>query len=56
MAYRITGECINCGMCTVDCKDAAIRKGELIYEVVAEKCSDCGICAAICPPAPCKPS
>ncbi len=56
MAYRITSECINCGVCKVECKDKAIKEGEVVYEVAAEKCTDCGICADICPTAACKPA
>ncbi|HHY59725.1 MAG TPA: 4Fe-4S binding protein [Clostridia bacterium] len=58
MPYRITGDCISCGHCSVVCPQKAINDGyrdtALVSSVwqgyrITEACSECGACAAVCP-------
>lgn len=49
MAYKITDECVACGVCLEECESQAISEGNPIYTIDADKCTDCGICAEICP-------
>ena len=49
MAYRITDECICCGLCVDLCPPGAISLGEGKYVIDPEKCTDCGICKNECP-------
>jgi len=55
MAYKITEECISCGACEPECKNEAIKEGETIFEIVADKCTECvgwfdePKCVEVCP-------
>jgi ferredoxin len=49
MAYTISDDCINCGVCKEDCPVDAITEGEEKHVIDAEKCIDCGACAENCP-------
>ena len=55
MAYKITGECISCGACEVECKNEAISEGETSYIIDPDKCIECvgnfesPKCVEICP-------
>jgi len=49
MAYKISDECIACGVCTSECPVEAIEEGDPIFTIDAEKCTDCGACADVCP-------
>lgn len=49
MAYKITDECVVCGVCKEDCPADAIREGEEKYSIDPEACTDCGTCAEVCP-------
>ena len=49
MAYTISDDCINCGVCKEDCPVDAITEGEEKHVIDAEKCFDCGACAENCP-------
>lgn len=48
MAYKISDECIACGVCKDNCPVEAISEGTP-YVVDGDKCIDCGACAANCP-------
>ena len=41
MAYKITDECISCGACEAECKNAAISEGETLYVIDPDKCAEC---------------
>ena len=55
MAYKITDECISCGVCEPECQNQAIIEGETIYTVDPDKCTECvgnfesAKCVEICP-------
>lgn len=55
MATMITDECIACGACEDECPTTAIRLGDDIFMIDAERCTECvGFhvtqqCAAACP-------
>jgi ferredoxin len=49
VAYKITEECIKCGICVDECPTEAIFKGEEIYLIDKNMCSDCAACADACP-------
>jgi ferredoxin len=55
VAYKITGDCLKCGVCISKCPEGAIIAGEqieaegLILQPVSidpEKCTDCGVCVS----------
>ena len=48
MAYKISDECIACGVCIDECPVDAISEGD-IYTIDANLCTDCGSCAEVCP-------
>ena len=48
MAYKITEECIACGVCAGNCPVEAISEGTP-YVINEDACIDCGACAANCP-------
>ena len=41
MAYKITEECIMCGICEEECPNEAISEGEDLYIVDPDKCTEC---------------
>lgn len=55
MAYKINGDCMNCGACKPDCRDDAIKEGDAIFVIDVEKCTECvgwfnsQKCAEVCP-------
>jgi len=49
MAYKISSECISCGVCESECPVEAISLGESQYDIDAESCIDCGACVGSCP-------
>lgn len=61
MAYKITDECISCGVCEPECPNEAISEGESIYVVDPSKCTECvgyfdePQCASVCPVDCCVP-
>ena len=48
MAYKITDDCIGCGVCKDNCPVSAIAEGSP-YVIDADACIDCGACAGNCP-------
>jgi ferredoxin len=61
MAYKITDDCISCGVCEAECKNEAISEGETAYVIDPDRCTECvGIygtpqCAEVCPVDACVP-
>jgi len=61
MAYKITDDCISCGACEAECKNAAISEGEVVYIIDADRCTECvgnhesPKCAEVCPVDACIP-
>ncbi len=49
MAYKISDDCIGCGVCAENCPVNAITEGDGKYVINAELCIDCGACAGDCP-------
>lgn len=49
MAYKITDECISCGICEGECPVNAISEGDDKYVIDADLCIDCGACEGSCP-------
>lgn len=61
LAFKITEECIACGVCEEECPNSAIGEGEEIYLIDPGKCTECvGFfetqqCAEVCPVDACVP-
>ena len=49
MAYKISDECTNCGVCEDECPENAISEQGDKRVIDAEKCTDCGSCVDACP-------
>ncbi|MFP4697998.1 MAG: DUF362 domain-containing protein [Eubacteriales bacterium] len=49
MAYKISDECISCGICEPECPVDAISEGDGKYLIDADTCIDCGACTDVCP-------
>ncbi|MDI9485515.1 MAG: 4Fe-4S binding protein [Bacillota bacterium] len=49
MAFKISSECISCGICAPECAVEAISEGTDHYVIDADACIDCGACADACP-------
>jgi NAD-dependent dihydropyrimidine dehydrogenase PreA subunit len=49
MAYQISDECVNCGVCEDACPNSAISEKDDRRWIDAEKCVDCGSCESECP-------
>lgn len=49
MAYKITEDCISCGVCKDECPVDAISEGDEIFVIDPDACIDCGACAGSCP-------
>ncbi len=47
MAYKITDECLACGVCLDACPSDAIEEGD-VYSI-NDQCADCGACVDECP-------
>lgn len=41
MALLINSDCINCGMCEMECPNEAIAPGEDIFVIDPAKCTEC---------------
>ncbi len=49
MAFRISDECLACGVCMDECPAEAICEGDNIFVIDAGECTDCGACSEVCP-------
>lgn len=48
MSYKITEECISCGMCAEECPIDAIEETEDTYAIDQKYCAECGACMYVC--------
>jgi NAD-dependent dihydropyrimidine dehydrogenase PreA subunit len=48
MGYKITDECILCGVCRIGCPVGAIEEGETKCVIDPEVCIECGTCEENC--------
>jgi ferredoxin len=48
VAYKISEDCIACGVCQSECPTDAISEGD-IYVIDEDLCTECGACAEACP-------
>lgn len=48
VGYKITKDCIACGICKESCPENAIEEGD-IYKIKGEFCIECGRCYEKCP-------
>ncbi|MBN1439484.1 MAG: YfhL family 4Fe-4S dicluster ferredoxin [Anaerolineales bacterium] len=55
MAYKISDDCLSCGVCEPECPNQAISMGDAHYEINPDRCTECvGFfdqpqCASVCP-------
>lgn len=49
MAYKITDDCTNCGVCEPECPAEAISESGNMRVIDPDLCTDCGVCADVCP-------
>jgi len=49
VAYRITEECLACGICMDECPNSAIGEGDDIMVIDPKVCDSCGSCLQVCP-------
>ena len=61
MAYKITEDCLMCGVCAEQCPNGAISEGDDRYRVDPAKCTECvgfypiSRCSVSCPQGACVP-
>ncbi len=62
MAYKITEDCVACGVCEPECPVDAISEGDPIFTIDPNACVECkgyfdsAKCAEVCPTDACVPS
>jgi ferredoxin len=55
VAYKITDDCISCGVCEPECPNQAISSGDAHFEINPDRCTECvGFfdqpqCVGVCP-------
>jgi len=55
MAMKVLDDCINCAACEPECPNEALRAGDPVYVIDAERCTECvgahdtPRCVAVCP-------
>lgn len=59
MVYKITEDCVMCGVCVTVCPNEAISEGDPVYVIDPNKCTECvpahptPQCADVCPSQAC---
>jgi NAD-dependent dihydropyrimidine dehydrogenase PreA subunit len=49
MAYIISTDCMDCGVCEYMCPEGAIFEAKRQFVIDKNKCNDCGVCVPYCP-------
>jgi NAD-dependent dihydropyrimidine dehydrogenase PreA subunit len=49
MAYIISADCMDCGVCEFMCPQDAIYEAKNQFVIRKERCDDCGTCVPYCP-------
>jgi ferredoxin len=55
VAYKISEECLSCGVCEPECPNRAISMGDVQFQIDPERCTECvGFfdepqCVSVCP-------
>ena len=55
MAYKISEECLSCGVCEPECPNQAISMEDVAYQIDPERCTECvgffdeAQCVSVCP-------
>jgi ferredoxin len=49
MTFKITEDCLACGVCTDECPSGAIKGVTIFYTIDQETCTECGTCVTSCP-------
>ncbi len=55
MAMKVLEDCINCAACETECPNEAIRAGDPVYVIEADRCTECvgaydsPRCVEVCP-------
>jgi NAD-dependent dihydropyrimidine dehydrogenase PreA subunit len=49
MAYIISADCMDCGVCEFMCPQDAIYEAKTQFVIRKERCNDCGECVPFCP-------
>ncbi len=49
MVYRISNDCLNCGVCLDKCEITAITERAETYFIDPDECNECGVCRSMCP-------
>ena len=49
MSYKITDDCLSCGLCAEECPEGAIKEGDDKFAIDQDTCTECGTCKDVCP-------
>lgn len=49
MAYIISSDCMDCGVCEYMCPQSAIFEAKKQFVIRKDRCNDCGECVPYCP-------
>jgi NAD-dependent dihydropyrimidine dehydrogenase PreA subunit len=49
VAYIISSDCMDCGVCEYMCPQEAIYEAKHQFVIRKERCNDCGTCVPYCP-------
>ena len=49
MAYIISTDCMDCGVCEYMCPEGAIFEAKRQFVIKKDKCNDCAVCVPYCP-------
>jgi ferredoxin len=55
VAYKISDDCISCGVCEPECPNQAISMGDAHFDINPDRCTECvgffdqAQCRSVCP-------